>query len=63
MTLTLALTMTLTLTLTPTLTLTLTMTLTLTQGEWSTTCNLLGVTKTVDKFATAIGLIVNMNVD
>ncbi len=30
------------------------------EGEWSTTCNLLGITKAVDKFATAIGLIVNL---
>jgi hypothetical protein len=33
------------------------------EGEWSTTCNLLGVTKAVDKFATAIGLIVNVEVE
>ena len=32
-------------------------------GEWSTTCNLRGVTKGVDKFATAIGLIVNLDVE
>ena len=30
------------------------------EGEWSATCKKLGVTKTVDRFATAIGLIVNM---
>jgi hypothetical protein len=33
------------------------------EGEWSTTCSLLGITKAVDKFATAIGLIVNMHLD
>lgn len=33
------------------------------EGEWSTTCNLLGIAKTVDKFATAIGLVVNMQLE
>ena len=33
------------------------------EGEWSTTCNLLGITKVVARFATAIGLIVNMRLE
>jgi hypothetical protein len=37
--------------------------LALAEGEWSPTCKMLGVTKTVDRFATAIGLIVNMVFD
>mmetsp|Transcript_25558 Transcript_25558/g.64966 ORF Transcript_25558/g.64966 Transcript_25558/m.64966 type:complete len:456 (-) Transcript_25558:303-1670(-) len=37
--------------------------LALAEGEWSPTCKRLGVTKTVDRFATAIGLVINMRVD
>jgi len=32
------------------------------EGEWSQTCKRLGVTKTVDRFATAIGLVANLEV-
>ena len=31
--------------------------LALAEGEWSMTCKRLGVTKTIDRFATAIGLV------
>ena len=34
--------------------------LVISEGEWSSTCNLLGVTKLVDRFATAIGLVANI---
>ena len=34
--------------------------LVLAEGEWSTTCSKLGVTKSIDRFAQAIGLVVNM---
>jgi len=37
--------------------------LALAEGEWSPTCKRLGVTKTVDRFATAIGLVVNLELD
>ena len=37
--------------------------LALAEGEWSPTCKRLGVTKIVDRFATTIGLVVNLELD
>ena len=38
-------------------------TLVIAEGEWSPTCKQLGVTKTIDRFATAIGIVVNLVLD
>ena len=35
----------------------------LAEGEWSPTCKRLGVTKSIDRFTTAIGLVINMVID
>ena len=35
----------------------------LAEGEWSTTCTKLGVTKSIDRFTQAIGLVINMVLD
>ena len=35
----------------------------LAEGEWSPTCKLLGVTKSIDRFTQAIGLVINLALD
>ena len=35
----------------------------LAEGEWSATCKRLGITKSIDRFSTAIGLVINMVID
>ena len=35
----------------------------LAEGEWSPTCKRLGITKSIDRFTTAIGLVINMVLD